>query len=513
MSPRFSRFSLPLVLVALLVITRGFMLASPEWMADPDECLLGMMGLERWMGGPPNVFIWGQRYGLSLLEVEWMALCFGWFGPTATVLKASTLLFFVVGTLFFAAWVRRAHGTRAAWIVGLLTALCPALLHQSLKPYGGYATAFVFTHGALWLLSLDCRTAANRAARDVALAIACTVVALAQPLWLPIVLGLAWFRRGAADVWRVRFASAFCGLVFAFVIHRLASPDHVYHKPDLFAQTAPFEQLLWLPERLYVFFSGRYLYGQTLPSTTISTLTSAAWLALLAIALVHATICLLRRRASADSTGLPGVLAVLAYCGAVTGLTAVAYSSRYLTPLVDATLILAARLFDPALAAEFGRVARAGRAFAIAAVVGGLGCAIETARNPSQDSSLLHLTGADKRSLEATITDLRAAGVEHAFVIHGMLQWNLMFESRGEIITRYWWQIDRRMDFPQRVDAALREGKPTAIVGRELLDLVRIFAQSRGIEDRLVVHDERWYYILNPDEELVRAMNFRFPSP
>lgn len=503
---------LPTAIIAWTVFTRGILLASPDLMANPDECLLGRMALERLRGGPPSCFVWGQNYGLSFFEVELAALAMSWFGPSMAVLKGSMLVPFSLGASLLAAWLRRAHGDRAAWVGGLLIPSCPGLLPFSTQIHGGYLTAFAFAQFALWLLETAPQSGISRFLRLAAFSTSLGVVALGQPIWLPFVFVVAWLHRDRSASWLVRAAPLALALALAAIVKHLAFDPTAHHVADPFAQSRPWDQLLALPERLMIAFSGRHVLNLATATTTISTIAAVVWIALLVVAAAHVFATLRAAWMKTDATGIAGVVTSLVLLAAITGVNEIAFGPRYLLPVLEATVVLAARLFDDRFSRFAPRLLRGGRVIVALAAISGAASVLEAVRDPRQTSPLFELSEAEKRSLDATIADLRAAGVEHAFVINGMLQWTVMFESKGEIVTRCWWQIDRRMDFPPRVDRALREGKPTAIVGRDVLSLVREFAKSRGIEDRLVVHDERWYHILNPDEDLVKAMNFRLSS-
>jgi hypothetical protein len=499
--------------IGCIVLTRAFLLASPESMANPDECLVGVMAIERSKGLAPSIFVWGQHYGLSFFEVELAALAFSLFGIGMATLKAAMLVPFGVGTLFLCAWMRRAHGERAAWVAGLLVALCPAYLPFSTQAHGGYLTAFAAMHFAIWLTWTQPRSPTARIAKTAAFVIAAAIVVLGQPLFFVFLLAMTWLHPRAPSSWFARGAPIVLAVASAAVVRHFGSQTPLAHRLDPFAQTRPLEQLLMLPERLLVAFSGRHLLNHPIERTVLATLAGLLLLALLATAAVHAVATLRGARERGDATGKSALIAALVVSAAATGVNVVAYGARYLLPVIESTVVLAARLWSAPLAAQRPRIARAGRILAVLAGLAGAAATLETARDPRVHSGLFRLDAAERRSLEAVLADLDAAGVKHAYVLNGMLKWTLMFESKGEIVTRYFWQIDRRMDFPPIVDRALREGKPTAIVGRDVLELVRQFVKSRGIEDRLVVHDERWYYILNPDEELVKAMNFRLASP
>ena len=133
----------------------------------------------------------------------------------------------------------------------------------------------------------------------------------------------------------------------------------------------------------------------------------------------------------------------------------------------------------------------------------------------SQRSPIFELSAAERRSLDHVIRDLEHAGVENVYVLHGMLEWTLMFESKGRIAARYVTLRDRRPEIALAVDAARASGKRVALVGRDsdilqIRDLLRLFLEQRGFDpNRLITHDDRWYYFLDPPAPLLAEATFR----
>ncbi len=501
-----------LSLTALAVLTRLPALLSPELMPDPDEALIGMMAIDRMHGGAPSLFLWGQNYGFSLIEVEIAARAFSLLSISTAVLKGSMLVPFVAGVIWLAVWMRRMHGARAAWIAGALVVLCPAWFSWSLKARGGYLTAFAFAQLALVIATWRTDRRAARAVRLALIAACAGLVSLAQVLWLLPMLAFLWLdRRDDRErllPWRA-VAGSIGAVLAPLATHTLGGTLVAWHSPDFSADVRPVETTLHLPHTLFTFFTGRFLFGHATEASIIACVTSVAWLALLAVA---AAFSLATRR---GTTVRSASFALIATCFASSFMSLVHLGPRYLLPVAECVALLAARAFDPAVAAAApAALGRAVRFVASIVIALGFAYAIDDYR-ASQRSSIFELSAAERRSLDHVIRDLEHAGVENVYVLHGMLEWTLMFESKGRIAARYVTLRDRRPEIALAVDAARASGKRVALVGRDsdilqIRDLLRLFLEQRGFDpNRLITHDDRWYYFLDPPAPLLAEATFR----
>ncbi len=491
-------------------------------MPDPDEALCGMMAIERMHGGAPSAFLWGQNYGFSYFEVEIAARAFALLGPSTAVLKASMLVPFSLGLVLLFLWVRRVHGTKAAWVAALLLLFAPPWFSWSLKARGGYVTAFVLAQLALLVATTRPKSDLARLGRLAAIGACAAMIALAQVLWLLPLLPFLWFSREAgaepaprrAMPWGVLFAIA--GAVAGpLLVHWVAGSVQVWHAPDFQADVRPWETTSQLPERLFVFFTGRFLFGHALEASLVAKLTSAAWLALLCagVALAVAT-----RRGPGRATAATAIVAMLGTFAATALMSLVHLGPRYLLPVAECVALLGARAFDPAVASVAStavpRIGRLTRGLAALALALGVAYAVDTHDAP-QRSPIFELSSAERASLDGVVRDLEHAGVAHAYVLHGMLEWTLMFESKGRITARYVTLQDRHPEYAFAVDAARASGKRAALVGRDsdilqIKDLLRLFLEQRGIDpNRLIVRDDRWYYFLDPTPQLLKEAQFR----
>jgi hypothetical protein len=124
----------------------------------------------------------------------------------------------------------------------------------------------------------------------------------------------------------------------------------------------------------------------------------------------------------------------------------------------------------------------------------------------------------DSANVEAEdelIRDLLASEVKYVYCLHPMFQWNIIWESREEIIARWLHPTDRYPEYPRAVDHALFSGKKVAIVGMasQLHQVERIIARQwpRGVPYKIVA--ERYFWISGPSAQLLMSLGFRLNDP
>jgi len=68
--------------------------------------------------------------------------------------------------------------------------------------------------------------------------------------------------------------------------------------------------------------------------------------------------------------------------------------------------------------------------------------------------------------VERLLTEVQGAGVAHVYSLDPLLQWNLMFASRGQVLARWFPAADRRPRIPGAIDAAVAAGAPVVLALR-----------------------------------------------
>jgi hypothetical protein len=68
--------------------------------------------------------------------------------------------------------------------------------------------------------------------------------------------------------------------------------------------------------------------------------------------------------------------------------------------------------------------------------------------------------------VERLVAEIKGAHVAHVYSLDPLLQWNLMFASRGEVLARWLTATDRRPGIPIAIDAAVAAGAPVVLAAR-----------------------------------------------
>lgn len=235
--------------LAALAALRLPYLASPLFILDADEAVLGIMARHLAAGEELPVYFAGQGYGLSIFETLPLAVTFRLFGESSLVLALTMVALFSAGLPAYARAFENLTGS-AAWgrALTLALALLPGWIVWSTKARGIYVSGFVLTGFALAILT---RPEVSRRWLVGAGALM-ALIGLGQPLWLSATLPLLLVvRRPLQDVAAAGAASAALWLL----------PTLANAGGDDFWDPRPFEgfmpvRLQFLPRVLVRAFSG-----------------------------------------------------------------------------------------------------------------------------------------------------------------------------------------------------------------------------------------------------------------
>src|SRR3954470_18947845 len=140
------------VLAAISIASRLPQLQSPNLLADGDECTLGLMAKHVAEGKEFPLFFYGQHYAFSPVEQTAGAAAFVLFGVGAVPLKAAMLALWTIGILFFFLALSKAIGMASSFAATAVLVLNPVWAAWSMKPGGGYLTAFTLAAVLIWLI-------------------------------------------------------------------------------------------------------------------------------------------------------------------------------------------------------------------------------------------------------------------------------------------------------------------------------------------------------------------------
>jgi len=479
--------------LAFLVLTLARIpyLVSPNRILDGDEAILGLMAKHTAALTELPLFFWGQSYGFSLLETLPTAAAFRLFGIGPLVLSLTMFGLFLCGLWLYEGGFRNlteSHSWSRVLTLGL--GLLPVWIVWSFKARGGYLSAFVL--GGLLLRLVTRRDLGGGRACLVGCSVG--ILFFAQPLWLAgfLPLLLIPFNRGAGlkeGVIMVASAAAVWAPI-AFV----ASITPAYWVPEVFGPPS-FSAVFHLPETLYRMFTGFFYLEevQTVPwmIAAVAFLFTVAWAsAVLTLAIRFS-----------QSREAPCGLMLIALLGSTAGvLFLLDFQPRY---LLQASVVLMA-----ALALLLGRGTLKFSGFPrIVAVVGllvlGVSATSVSAFRPIHPSS-----GGDlEAGLQALIQDLRDREVEGAYSMDALLPWQIMFYGDEGIPVRFASPVDRRPEYPRRVDAALVAGRRVALVGT--------MRQAESLLESPLAHliqpaGNDYFVVLEVSRPILESLGFQF---
>jgi len=498
---RFPKWAYAVLVISLCVVSRLPQLLSPSLFLDGDECILGLMAKHTAEAKEIPLYLLGQNYGLASIEAGAGALSFLLLGVGAVPLKIAMLALWGAGVVFFFLAFAALLGDAGGFLASALLIFLPAWASHSMKAWGGYVTAFTCSAIIIYLIVRF----KDRPRNGVSLLLGglTSLVFLAQPLWLPALLPFVLFyflsRRMV-----VRFIFWFLGIagVACFVkLISLAKPPAIWTHPPFVLDRGIFGALLALPERVYAHLTGSYYLWGPAASGPATKLAAFFW-AVLIFGAVFVQIYRLVKKEHNSWSLLFFLSMLLTLPGAV--LPTPDWGPRYLLPLSGFLAgWVAIEISDGMRRGRGWR--RAASAVLVLLILSGAGSMIEfgnqtsTAWRPSAGPT-------EVERMNALIEYLKSHAVRNVFSMHSMLQWQVIFYSREEILAR--WQSDRER-YPPYIDGintAYRNGEKTALLGYSpQADLVR-----RLVDDpKSVVRVADGYFVfLNPSENMLRKLGF-----
>ena len=491
------------LLAVIAVAARLPQLWSHNLLLDGDECIVGLMGVHVLRGHAFPLFMYGQPYGLAIVEAPLLAGSFALLGAGAVPLKLAMLALWTIGLIaYFRGFSRVLGDTRGFWIA-IVLALLPAWAATSMKAWSGYVTAFAATGIAIAVMT----AAASRNSRWLAAGMATGITFLAQPLWMPglapIALCLLW-TRATRRGWAAYTAGAAAPIALVAILRAsgLAGGDVSWSgpaagNPHLLASLRP------LFDQTYISLTGSFYLGGAVPPGRVTG--TVAWLWMLALG--AATLTQIYRLAARRHLLWSHVLFVsaIATIGA-NWILLEARDARYMLPLAMPLAFLAGvEIFDLA----DRRVVPMRACAAALAIAAAIQAAAVTEFAGHTFMWWTNAAGARSESatLQQVVRLMRERGVRHAYALNPLLQWTITFYSDEAVIARWKAARDRYPPYIEAADTALAAGEPIAIVGYT--------GYTYGLETQ--VHDPaaiadvdgKYFVYVGADRALLERAGFR----
>ena len=511
---RFRSLVYPLALAALAFVSRLPQLRSPNLLVDGDECVLGLMAKHVAQQQEFPIFFYGQNYAFSPVEATAGAISFLPFGPGPLALKLGALALWAAGIVFgYLALLHLIGRRRSVWITAVLV-LNPVWAVWSMKPGGGYLTAFVATSMLFWVLAGG--RDGESIVRWIVAGCLTSIIYLAQPLWLPGVLPIVVV--ALASRRRIRLAAGYAAAALVVVISvKLMAPVVIngWRGPAL-GNADLRHSVVPVARQIYVYMTGAYyLAWETDSPGPVTTALATLWCALLAATAALQLYRLVTRRYY--------WLSHLLFVSIWTTILAewiflAARDARYmlplgglLVPLIGVELLdLVDRKLVPNIVAP---------ALACAMVLLGALSMREFRefnylwRNPSRQWS-------EAKRLQQVLGYLKVMDVRRVFSMNGMLDSQLVFYSDEQVLSRWSNPAGRYHPYVKEVNRALAEGEKVAVVGYThnsgAPGCWDVPICTGGIESMvpnpwsIFTVDDKYFVYVGADRELLTRLGFRF---
>jgi hypothetical protein len=492
------------VLIAVGVVARLPQLLSPNLLLEGDESIVGLMGLHVARGREFPLFLYGQKYGLAIVEAPMAALSFAIAGAGAVPLKLAILGLWLAGVVFsFLAFARVVGTTRSFWIT-LTLVVMPAWAATSMKAWSGYVTAFTATAVVIFLITGNDN---RRTAPWLAAGVVTAVVFFSQPLWLPGLLPIVLYYlvAGRRPTHWVAYAAgtlAVLATVSAIKAYGLAATVESWYgptagNPHLLASVAP------LVEQVYVNLTGSFYFAHPVAPGRVTAIVAGVWMALLAAALLAQCFRFATRRFLLWSHLLCASVLLTLLANWV---LLEARDARYMLAMnVPLVFLVGVELSD--LVDRY----RVPLRLCVAAVL--LAAAVEAlALREFAGYTYMWWTNApgsasETKTLQKVVGYLQSRGISHAYSANALLQWTITFYSDEAVIARWKESRDRYPPYIAAVDRALEAGEPVAIVGYRgyTYGLERLVRDPAAIVDI----DGKYFVYLGADRALLERAGFR----
>lgn len=457
---------LKLFALAVFVAALGFrlfLIFSGRTVPDGDESVVGLMALHL-LRGRPGIYFMGQSYGAGAgIEAALAAVFFSVLGPSGAALKLAGLTIWALLALSIARVARGWFGARAGAMALMLAAVAPAMAEWSTKTRGGHLLCLL---PLVLLAATVVRATAEepdaRPARWALSAALCGLLAAwLQPLAIPAAAGLL-LAAGAVFVRRRQWKGA--ALVAAGGMLVLFATAAAMFGPGVWRpiRTEPANLLPAVGRALTVTLLDSftaYLDLMTSPLRTLQLVTGSYWL-LLFLGTVAAALLLLVKPGGRENEApaLPVILwALLATIAGSALIEPGNLAPRHLLALYPFSVLLLAWGYD-----RLRRRRLAQLLFGGLLLMGAAGNLPPALHPVLFDASFYDPLPPETAS--ATVKFLRERGIRYVFIPDYVFQWNVIFESREQVIARSYLTRDRWQPYLREVNRAAEAGFPAVVV-------------------------------------------------
>lgn len=489
---------LALIVLCILttVVLKGLVLAAYGDMLDGDEAILGIMSTDVLQKKIIPLFFYGQNYGLSTLEVLFGAASFLLFGVSGMALHIGILSLWIIG-FFFWSYAAKLLLPRSAFIVfTIVLSVSPVWAEWAFKARGFYTGGFSLFALIFFIIA---RIHSQKAPHLLWQATAGILLGIGwhtSQLWFLTVLPLIILWLTTLKKRNISLVAA-CTLFPILLIYFFAAyKNSAYWHPDLFDSASLVESILQSWERVALFFSGNIPAPRLAPYVKIATYVSTSLYFVLlfwgaCVSVIKKKYLLLSLTLSA---ALPLVFLFL--------VNSTFFAPRYLLPVGIPFCALLGMFYNslPPLIKR-AAIAQTGVAlFVLLCIFTGI--YVQETKEAEAHSKLQEITN--------LIQNLEDHDIRHAYCMDGLLQWQLIFYSKGSIMARWVDTADRIPLYPLLVDKALYLKQKGVVIGCSGdLEKMRQYLKMLGVPSQhLHASGRQFFWVSGLSPAIIQDIGF-----
>jgi hypothetical protein len=445
-----SKYSV-LIIIVLSIASRFPILFSTDFMLDGDECIVGLMAKHFSEGKEIPFYFYGQTYGFSFIEVLTIRFFYAFFGISELAIRLSILCLWTTGIVFFFLSLRKLEPLKNKWIPLILTLLfifSPTWYLWSMKARGGYITAFAFSFFVIYFIFH--KKWNQSILKNLIVGFFLVVIYESQTLWLPGLLPIVFMHFISSRKIK-NFISAMTGIaagIIVFTIFKTGLTDF-WTRKFLNLSDFTFNRFAAVPQKLWQSFTGSYNYAFV--DSGISHKIFGFSVLILLIIGFGITIKLLLKRKNNNKALIAFALSVFVYVVLIPATNDI--NLRYLLPLYGFLLYF--------LFVIINRIYNANSKKIIFIVTGFLILTGAVSSYKFKD-----FKSESKQDLNLLLAELEKNEIKYTYCEGPLLQWQIMFYSKEQIISRHFGTTDRYPEYIHKVDEAFFENNPrVALVG------------------------------------------------
>ncbi|MCF8297680.1 MAG: hypothetical protein K9J13_09080 [Saprospiraceae bacterium] len=477
-----------LLILVLIVISRLPQLLSPLLYLDGDEAIVGLMAKHLLEGKEISLYFWGQTYGFSLIETSIIAFNYSIFGISDYAVKISMLILWTIGVIFLYKTLIQLN-PKKKWLALLLIIafiITPAWAVWSMKARGGYLTSFMLSSIATYILVNQ-----RIRKRNFVWCLLCLIMVLifeSQALWLagllPIFIYYLWKEKKSSRFWMSLTVIVVLSVIFYIIKKNMSDFWH----PGFLSFNNIWTHFIRLPKHIYQNISGNYYLGDIYNAPVFTKILSIAVVCGIFTSLITQVVFIIKKKINPISIILTiSVLLILSYT-----LVLKTYTPRYLLPLSASAFLMFFMMLND--------IPKKTTILILAAFIGFGSVSLYEFKN-YEFTTYKKMGISDEKQIDILITYLKDNYIKYTYCRNPLLQWQLNFYSKEEILSRYDSPNDRNPEYAQKVDNALNSKD----------EHIALFGFYPYEEDKFLIKvGEKYFVILDPTKEQLQSWGFGF---